>query len=357
MPLPIIFANLPEGDNPASLLDDQFNALAGFVFIPCQATGQNVIDLQPFADAPLVSAYTDLAPVFTFVAQQTSSGNVTLNVAGLGEFPAFANNGAGLSQAGTLVAGGIYQAAFVSSLNGGAGGFVINAGVGGTPIPPSPPTPGVEMVTLFVYYNNSTFVPPVGMTSCIVEGVGGGGGGGGALADGVNGLGGGGGGAGGYFKVQLTPAQVGTGQAVTVATAAASETAGGSTSFGSLATAGGGAPGLRNDNSTYGNGGFGGGVTFGTGVTGLEIGGGAGTQGNTYLPASAANPVVFGGTGGAMIGGGGLAAPTLAGTSLPGYNGDFGGGGGGASSNAATGGAIIAGGSGGTGWLVVQAFS
>src|SRR5215475_2802105 len=88
MPLPVTFFNLPAGDNPASLLDVQFGALAGFTVIPCSAVGQNAIQLRPFLDAPVVNAYADLSPVFTFASTETCTGNVTLNVNGLGAFPA-----------------------------------------------------------------------------------------------------------------------------------------------------------------------------------------------------------------------------------------------------------------------------
>lgn len=126
MPLPVVFASLPAGDNPASLIDTQFTALAGFSVIPCSATGLNDIELAPFADAPIVTQYSDLSPLFTFMATQTSSGNVTLNVSGLGAHPAFKNNGTAPAGANDVVAGGIYRAAFLTALNGGAGGFVID---------------------------------------------------------------------------------------------------------------------------------------------------------------------------------------------------------------------------------------
>ena len=58
------------------------------------------------------------------------------------------------------------------------------------------------------------------------------GGGGAALANGTGATGGGGGGSGGYFKVFVTPAQVGVGQTVTIGTGGASETAGGTTDVG-----------------------------------------------------------------------------------------------------------------------------
>jgi hypothetical protein len=136
MPLPVVFAALPSGDNAASLLDTQFNAVAGFTVIPCAATGQNLILLEPFADAPVVTAYTDLSPIFTFSAPETSTGNVTMNVANLGEHVCYKANGTALVQTGDIIGGMVYQALFLTSLNGGAGGFVLSVepvGSGGGP--------------------------------------------------------------------------------------------------------------------------------------------------------------------------------------------------------------------------------
>jgi len=360
MPLPVVFAQLPQGDNPASLLDTQFTALAGFVFIPCAATGQNVIQLEPFADAPLVNSYTDLAPVFTFQAAQSCTGNVTINVSGLGEAPAFKANGGALVQAGDILAGLAYQATWLTALNGGAGGFVLNIFGGGSPIPPPPP--GVDMVTMFFFFSTATFVPPLNMTSCIVEGQGGGGGGGSALADGTNGLGGGGGGSGGFFKAWLTPTQVGTSQTVTIGTGGAPGQQGGNTSFGVLATGQGGFPGLLNDGVTSGGvGGQGGTGSAAAGVPAIGFGGNPGLSGDAFFPAvtAAGNQaeIVHGGAGGGSYGGGG--APTAASltTFQTGNDGFLGGGGSGAVTSAATGGSTIPGGRGGPGWCVIQAFS
>lgn len=357
MPLPVTFAGLPQGDNPATLLDLQFNALAGFVIIPCAATGQNIIELEPFFDAPTVTAYSDLAPMFTFAASETCTGNVTMNVAGLGEHPAYKDNGGALVEAGDILQGLVYQAVFLTSLDGGAGGFVVNAGFGGSPITP----PGGEMaVIVFVYYSNASFVPPPGMTSCIVEGMGGGGGGGGALSDGVNALCGGGGGSGGYFKVWLTAAQVGSSQNVTIGLGGGPEAQGGNTSFGTLATAQGGFPGLRNDAGTptgWGNPGSGGGVTLSGGVVGLQIMGSPGMWGQSVLP-HPASADVFGGAGGAVFGGGAEGAamgPTFGGGGDDAINAGAGGGGG--ASNGASGGGIQIGGNGGHGWVFVTAFT
>lgn len=128
MPLPVVFAQLAQGDQPLTLLDQQFTAVAGFTVVPCKAIGQNVIALTLFLDAPVITAYTDLSPVFAFVAAQTSTGNVTINVNQLGEFPLYQAGGA-LVGAGQIVAGSIYTIAFLQSLQNGAGGFqLLSAG-------------------------------------------------------------------------------------------------------------------------------------------------------------------------------------------------------------------------------------
>ncbi|MBO0710396.1 MAG: hypothetical protein J2P47_03845 [Acetobacteraceae bacterium] len=125
MPLPIVFAKLPAGDNAASKLDVQFNAVADLVYVPCDVTGINDLALTPMGDAPAVTRYIDLAPWFVFRAAATSTGSVNINVAQLGQFPAFKDHGVTPMGAGDLVAGGIYRAVFHSGLNNGAGGFLV----------------------------------------------------------------------------------------------------------------------------------------------------------------------------------------------------------------------------------------
>ena len=125
MPLPVTFMALPAGDNTAALLDVQFAAVASLVFVPCTAIGAASIDLTPMIDAPTITHYTDLAPVFSFIAPQTSTGTVTINVNALGAFPAFKNRGAAPAANGDLVANLLYFAVYSSAANSGGGGFII----------------------------------------------------------------------------------------------------------------------------------------------------------------------------------------------------------------------------------------
>lgn len=143
MPLPVTFATLPGGDNAATLLDEMFDALAGLTVIPCSCLGQNDLALQPFLDAPVVSAYSDLSPVFAFVAAETSTGNVTVNVDQLGEFPLYKDHGANLVAAEDIVQGLSYRIHYQASLRGGAGGLVVDI-TSTTPPPPSSPAPTPE---------------------------------------------------------------------------------------------------------------------------------------------------------------------------------------------------------------------
>ena len=357
MPLPIVFARLPAGDNPASLLDYQFAALAGFVFIPCAAVGQNVIELTQFADAPLVNSYTDLAPVFTFVASETCSGNVELNVNQLGEFPAYKNNGSALIDNGDIVAGSVYQAAFVASLNGGAGGFVVNV-----PAPLNtgvqPGGPDVANVIMTTFTTSGVWTPGANLIAAIIEGVGAGGAGGNVATSVSYALGGGGGGAGGYFRIFMTAAQIGSAMAITVGVggASGSDATGGNTSASVYAVADGGGGGQGNDGTTiYGVPGAGGATAIGGGIIGLGIRGNPGTWGGTNI--GGATPfLAFGGAGGqGAFGGGGEVNEVGPGGVQNGFPGQGGGGGSGAVSNNAASGAAN-GGAGGNGWVIVTAY-
>jgi len=126
MALPVAFATLTGGNQPLSLFDTQFAAVAAIGSIPCAAAGQNTIALSPFANTPTISSYTDLAPSFVFAAAQTSNGAVTINVNLVGARNAYKWNGAVAVGAGDLVAGQVYRATFLTALNAGAGGFVVD---------------------------------------------------------------------------------------------------------------------------------------------------------------------------------------------------------------------------------------
>lgn len=126
MGLPVTFATLPSGDQQLILLDTQFAAIGAIGVIPCSAAGQNSIALTPNANTPTISAYTDLAPSFSFSAAQTSNSAVTINVNSLGARNAYKQNGQTQCGSGDLVSGMVYKATFLTALNSGAGGFVVD---------------------------------------------------------------------------------------------------------------------------------------------------------------------------------------------------------------------------------------
>jgi hypothetical protein len=364
MPLPITFATLPAGDNPAALLDDQFTAIAGFTVIPCVATGLNLIQLEAYEDAPSVTTLSDLSPLYTFIAQQTCTGNVEINLSSLGQFPAYKNNGATLIVAGDIIQGCVYQAAFVSTFNGGGGGWCVNVFSAGLPTPPIPPLPppitgGTEMPSqLFFITGSVTYTPSAGMVSVLVECVGGGGGGGAAfgIAGAGNNSAGGGGGSGGYSRGLFSAAEVGASQPVTIGAGGAAGATGaggpgGITSFGGLLTANGGGGGAGYDGSgSFGAGGAG--ATQGTVPSGrgIILPGSGGMAGLTAVP------ILHGGQGGSMWGGEGLmqgAGPNTQTAGSPGLAGAGGSGGANTSNNSAW----TAGGAGGQGWCCVTEYT
>lgn len=138
MALPVTFATLAAGDEALSLLDTAFTAIGAIGVIPCAAAGTNAITLTPFSNTPTIAAYTDLAPSFMFVGPASSTGSVTINVSGLGARNAYKWNAAISAQAAAPPAGlndiqigGIYKATFLTALNSGAGGFLVDTvGVG-----------------------------------------------------------------------------------------------------------------------------------------------------------------------------------------------------------------------------------
>lgn len=151
MALPVpSFAALAAGNQPLSLLDQQFTALAQGTTISCAATGQNTIILTPNPSTYVPSLYTDGAPRFVWVQPSTTAtGPITINVAGLGPVTGYKQNGAIAlgGVAGELVAGGVYTATYSSALTGGAGGFSVDlnaqgpTGPSGAPGPPGPAGP------------------------------------------------------------------------------------------------------------------------------------------------------------------------------------------------------------------------
>ncbi len=127
MPLPVTFATLAAGNQNASLFDTQFAAVGALTIIPCTASGQNAVLLTPKANTPTVASYTDLTPVFAWKQAQTTTSTVTIQVTGLTAIMAYGSGGGVALGSGDLAAGNSYQASYLSSLNAGAGGFVVNS--------------------------------------------------------------------------------------------------------------------------------------------------------------------------------------------------------------------------------------
>jgi hypothetical protein len=131
----------------------------------------------------------------------------------------------------------------------GGGGDIIGNGVIGVPS------------KTIVFNSSGTYAPSAGISSVMVECVGGGGAGGGVIVNGIGGAGGGGSGA--YSRKVLLPSQIGASQTVTigaggVGVAGAAGGNGGTTSFGTLVTAGGGSGAQADNNQSGGIGGDGG---------------------------------------------------------------------------------------------------
>ena len=163
MPLPVNFATLTQGNQPLSLLDTQFAALGALVHIPCTAVGQNAVTLTAAVNTPTITAYTNLSPVFMWVQAQTTSGGGpwTIALSGLGAITAYRNNGQTAIGSGDLVAGSAYQAFYVSTLNSGAGGWVVDAF--------STAASGGVLLSRTVYSGSQTITIPATATKGIVR--------------------------------------------------------------------------------------------------------------------------------------------------------------------------------------------
>lgn len=167
MPLPWTFANATTLFT--SRLDDDFNALGALTVIPCTATGTNTIALTPSANTPTISAYSNLSPIFAFLAAASSSGAITINVNGIGAKNLYKNNGATAAGSGDIVIGGLYLISYNSALNGAVGGFVLD----------NPSTTLLSAVTVQRFTSGSgTYTPTAGTVRVRVTIVGAGGGGG-----------------------------------------------------------------------------------------------------------------------------------------------------------------------------------
>lgn len=131
---------------------------------------------------------------------------------------------------------------------------------------------GITTINVQTFTTNGTYTPSVGLQYAVVELVGGGGGGGGAAGSTTSGSSGAGGGGGGYSRKLLDAATVGASQAVTIGAGGAGGSPnntgsnGGTTTFGTIFSATGGAGGpvaIANSTDAYVIGGQGGSGTNG----------------------------------------------------------------------------------------------
>lgn len=111
------------------LMSQYYNFIVGMNRLtPCNATGKNVIALTPLAASPLIEKYQDFE-VFTFTAEQSSDGSVTMTVVPrngtLATLKAYKTNGSAQAGAGDIVAGSLYFAIYNDALDTAAGGFVV----------------------------------------------------------------------------------------------------------------------------------------------------------------------------------------------------------------------------------------
>jgi hypothetical protein len=112
-----------------SLFSQYYNFMVGMNRLtPCNATGKNVITLTTLDASPLIEKYVDYE-VYSFVAEQTSDGSVTMTVVprdgALATLNAYKTNGSAQAGAGDVVAGSLYLAIYNDALDAGAGGFVL----------------------------------------------------------------------------------------------------------------------------------------------------------------------------------------------------------------------------------------
>jgi hypothetical protein len=116
-------------DHGLQLLNQYYNFIVGMNRLtPCNASGKNVVTLTPLASSPLITGYVDYE-IYSFVAAQTSDGNVTGTVVptsgSLATIKVYKSSGATQAGSGDVVAGSLYLAVYNDALDSGAGGLVL----------------------------------------------------------------------------------------------------------------------------------------------------------------------------------------------------------------------------------------
>lgn len=123
MTLPHLPYNSLTSPAPVTDLDDTFTQLGYYVIVPCTATGTNTIALTPTSGTPSITALSNYM-IFTFQAANTTTGSVTINVAGQGNLNAYLPDGLTQAGNGTFVANQLYGVMYSTAINSGAGGFI-----------------------------------------------------------------------------------------------------------------------------------------------------------------------------------------------------------------------------------------
>lgn len=116
-----IFANLPDGLQPFSLLDQALSFTGQLGIIPCTATGTNNLVLTPIASTfpPTITAYSNYM-AFSFVAPSNSNSTVTVSIAGLPALVLYSQSGQTTT---SVVNGTLYLILYDNRLNSSTGGF------------------------------------------------------------------------------------------------------------------------------------------------------------------------------------------------------------------------------------------
>ena len=97
---------------------------AGFVSVPCIASGTDAITLRPTMHSEGAAVYAD-HEIYPTVAAATSTAAVTARVGTLAFIKIYNDGGATQAAAGDIVNGRFYLFCYVSALDAGNGGFVI----------------------------------------------------------------------------------------------------------------------------------------------------------------------------------------------------------------------------------------
>ena len=118
----------PTRDAFLSITEIWRQIVAGFVIVPCAASGTNDITLTPILHKEGAATYGDYM-TFAAAAAQNSTGAVTAHLESvdraLPTLKVYVNGGAAQANAGDIVVGSLYLFIYNSALDGGAGGFVI----------------------------------------------------------------------------------------------------------------------------------------------------------------------------------------------------------------------------------------